>query len=200
MAWAISNRCPVNKQLYALAPNAATRLSQSGATLIELVASMVILAIALTLLSTTFFGQPLRSVDPLLQMRAAELGLALVDEVLSKRFDETSPVGGVPVCTSCTAPGSLGAESGESRASFDDVDDFNAYCGSIFSVTNALGTALATFSNYGMTICVSYDGNYDGSPDSDVNAKLILVDVYPPASSGNGYGTAIRFSAYRGNY
>jgi MSHA pilin protein MshD len=42
-------------------------------------------------------------------------------EILSRRFDELSPVGGIPACTVCSIPAAF--NDGESRTLYDDVDD-----------------------------------------------------------------------------
>ncbi len=172
--------------------------SQTGFTLVELVVGIVVMAIALTFMTSVFFSNPGRSVEPMMQIRAAEFGQALMDEILSKNFDDTTPVGGVPACIVCTATGSFGSE-GESRSTYDDVDDYHDSCGSPVALTNGLGNGVSNFNGYSMEVCVSYDGNYDGAPDSNINAKLIRVNIFLP--SGAGMGTdPISFSGYKGNF
>lgn len=172
--------------------------STKGFTLIELVVGMVITAISLAMLSALIYPQLQRSVNPILAVRAAELGQALMEEILAKRFDETTASGGVPACTpACSS--TLGADGSETRLDFDDVDDFNVYCSGQFAIETALGTTPAEFSRYRMQICVNYDGNFDGSTDTNTNAKLITVSVFPPLAGG-GQDAPISFSAYRGNF
>ena len=182
----------------------------SGFTLIEVVVGIVVSAIALTFLSALFFSGSGNSVKPLMQIRAAEFAQSLMEEILAKPFDENTPVGGIPACTVCTAQGDLGFDSGEElspgvgdRSLFDDVDDYDYYCndGSPFDIRDAFGNTLNNFTNYRMSICVVYDGDFNGVDDStegvnNVSAKLITVTVFPPSSVGGG----ISFSAYKGNY
>lgn len=175
--------------------------SQAGVTLIELIASIVVLGVVLTMLSTVYLSMPGRSAEPVMQIRAAELAQALMDEILSKRFDENAPIGGVPTCldsSNCTLRANFGADTGElSRVDYDDVDDYNeSYCAAPVAVENSLGVAPTGFENFTMQICVEYDGDYDGVADTNVNAKLITVDIFPPPSTN----TSIRFVAYRGNF
>lgn len=175
------------------------KISQSGFSLVELVVGLVLTALALTFVSTIFFSAPERSVEPMLQIRAAELGQALMDEILAKPYDDTTPLGGLPACTGCTL--SLGPETGETRLNFDDVDDYDVYCelnAPYKPITNALNQTPDNFENFRMSICVDYDGNYDGTADTNTNAKLITVDVYPPAIGGTRQ--QIRFRAYRSNF
>lgn len=179
----------------------------SGFTLIEIVVGIVVSAIALTLLSVLFFSNAGRSVEPILQIRAAEFGQALLDEILAKKFDQKTPVGGVPACNPCTPPANFGPDASESRATFNDVDDYNTYCGGS-DLIDAFGTDLSVaggpFQNFTMSVCVIYDSNYDGVGDGagsqvGATAKLITVKIYPPGGAGLG-GAPITFSAYRGNY
>ena len=163
---------------------------QRGFTLVELIVGLVITALALTFLSVVFFSSPERSVEPMLQIRAAELGQSLMDEIIAKPYDELTPLGGVPPCSPCTPAASFGPDGGESRFNYDDVDDYHSYCDST--------EPYQPVDNFQMSVCVVYDGNYDGTADANDNAKLITVDVYPPAIGGSRQ--QIRFKAYRGNF
>ncbi len=171
---------------------------QAGFTLIELVVGIVVMAIALAFMANVFFSNPGRSVEPMMQIRAAEFGQALMDEILSKKYDETTPVGGVPACTICTASASFGSES-ESRSTYDDVDDYHDSCGSPVALVNSIGNGVGGFNGYSMEVCVRYDGNYDGTADSNTNAKLVTVNIYLPSGAGLG-GAPITFNSYRGNF
>jgi MSHA pilin protein MshD len=189
-----------------------------GFTLIELVVGIVVMAIALTFMINIFFSNPGRSVEPLLQIRAAEFGQALMEEIVSKKFDHTTPLGGSPACIVCTASNQLGPEDGGgspartndgevSREVFDDVDDYNIYCGDEtgntgWPVRDAFGNTPIDFDNFRMRVCVGYDGDLNGTINEgsagDINAKLITVDVFAPQVGG--LGDAIRFNSYKGNY
>ena len=96
-------------------------------------------ATVMSFLAVMFFNAPSRSVEPMLQIRAAELGQSLMDEILAKPFDELTPLGGYPPCSSCSA--SLGKEGTEARDDYDDVDDYNYYCNPVspVSVSDAFG-------------------------------------------------------------
>lgn len=180
------------------------RYKQQAFTLIELVVGIVVMAIALTLMSTVFFGSAGRSVEPMIQIRAAEFGQALMDEIIAKKFDELTPDGGVPPCSPCTPVAGLGADGVETRPIYDDVDDYNAYCAATQSLMdsqgNTPGSGMAQdFDRFTMQVCVVYDGNYDGTADAaQSNAKLITVDIFAP-SAGGGL-EQIRFRAYRSNF
>ena len=180
-----------------------------GFSLIELVVAIVLIAIALTFMANMFFSNPGRSVEPLLQIRAAEFGQGLMEEIQAKPFDQATPIGGIPACAgaNCTASSALGADGAETRSDYNDVDDYHSYClddGSGapgWPVVNAPGFAPQDFARFRMRVCVGYDDDYDGNINEvgEVDgAKLIRIDIYPPQVGG--LGSPITFSAYRGNY
>jgi len=166
------------------------RAAMRGFTLIELVVGITLVAIVATLLVSLIVPAVRQSAEPLVQQRASSLAQALMDEILSKRYDELTPDGGVPPCSPCST--TLGAEAGETRATYDDVDDYNALCG-INIVSGADGVALTNYSGFTMSICVSYDSNYNGG-NVGQNAKRITVTI---DQSSN---TPIVFTAYRANF
>ena len=97
--------------------------------MIELVVTIVILAISLTGITMAVRGGISRSADTTLQVRTVALAQAYLDEILSKRFDEKSRNNGIPPCRALPVPSqcsaTLGPEAGETRASYDDVDDYH---------------------------------------------------------------------------
>ena len=149
-----------------------------GFTLIELVVGIVVFAIALTLFTSLIVPQAVRSVDPIFQVRAAELGQ------------------------------SLGQEEGtNNRPNFDDVDDYHGFTMPYDSdgdgdseFTNALGNEITLnganlYAGFSVNVSVFYDANFDGINDAIIgNAKLITVTVTTPNAED------IIFSSYRSNY
>ena len=162
------------------------RLHQ-GATLIELVITIVIISVAIAGVVGAFALISGRSADPLNQTRAVALAQIYMDEILSRRYDEDIPVGGVvPRQLGC----SVNTEE-SNRQDYDDVDDYNAI--SNVAPENAEGTELiADYSNFRITISVACAGDEIGLPDDD--AKRIDLTVTDP--SGQDYD----FSVYRANY
>lgn len=189
--------------------NSPDSSDQAGFTLVEVVIGIVVAAIALAFITSLFFSNAGRSVEPVLQIRAAEFGQALMDEIIAKPFDEQTPLGGVPACDPCTPFANFGADAAETRSNFDDVDDYDNYCGSPGPLIDSFGVDISSntgdpFFGYRMEVCVTYDSDYDGINDGAAAhvgavAKRIRVDIYPPTGAGMG-GTPITFSAYRGNY
>lgn len=184
------------------------RQASLGFTLIEIIVGMVISTIAISLVATLILPLFARSVEPVFQIRAAELAQSILDDVLSRRYDEATPLGGFPACSASTVPpcssvAALDADAGESnRGNFDDVDDYNVFCASDNVIQDVSGVDLTDadgFANFMFRVCVAYDGNYNGvvneSEANEISAKLITVTVKPPVQA-----TEIQISAYRGNY
>ncbi len=171
-----------------ITPATSTRQGrlQSGATLVELVITIVIISVAIAGVVGAFALISGRNAGPLNQTRAVALAQVYMDEILSRRYDEDTPVGGVPRATGCT----INTEEAN-RADYDDADDYNAITGA--APHNAEGTALtADYSSFLVSVTVQCAGNEIGLPVDD--AKRIDLTVTDP--SGMGY----EFSAYRANY
>lgn len=176
----------------------------AGFTLIELVIGIIVFSIALVMFTSLIVPQAIKSVDPIFQVRAAELGQSLINEIASKSFDEASDrTGGSNLCTTnCTASTDLGPDGVETRASFDDVDDYNGYSmpDGDGKFTNTLGGELALdgtslYAGFIASVTVVYDPGMDGSVDADIgNTKRITVTVTTPN------GEEINFSTFRSNF
>lgn len=127
-----------------------TSRQNQGFTLIEIVITIVILG-AVAGIMVPFFSAIIHSPDPVIRERAISLGQAMMDEIMAKRWDEKTPMGGGPICTTgesgvgrgngtytlttcpdpTAAPDDKNASTvfndGEVRIDFDDVDDYNGY-------------------------------------------------------------------------
>ncbi|RTZ14317.1 type II secretion system protein [Vibrio aquaticus] len=107
-----------------------------GFTLIESVIVIVIMGIAMLTITSFLVPQITRSADPHYQTRAAALGQSAMSMILARGFDQQSDfIGGAIRCsssdigsTNCTGTtGSsipLGPDSGETIATYNDVDDY----------------------------------------------------------------------------
>lgn len=169
-----------------------------GFTLVELIFGIVLLAIVMTIVTSFIAPQARQSAEPLIQLKASELGQALLNEIMGKSFDELSERNppfrrcGELGFVSCSAV--LGKEAGETRITYNDVDDYIGNYSNA-NLVNSLNQSISDdYLGFSYNVSVVYDGDYDGVSDSDVNAKLITVVIN--ASNGEQYG----FSAYKGNY
>ena len=172
------------------------RQRKVGATLVELVIAIAILAVAIVPLSMTLSYTASHSADSMIDVKVVELGQAYIEEILSKRFDENTAQGGSPPCSpGTTVCGALGPETGESRAVFDDVDDYHGIIDQ--PPLDSLGIPRIGYDRFSVEVEVAYATaaeitSYGLGNSSD--AKRIRVRVSPPS------GTAIEFDVYRGNF
>ena len=176
---------------------------RKGFTLIELVIGIVVLAFSFTIISTLLFPAAKQSAEHIHQIRAAELGQSLLNEILGKAFDENSDmVGGKARCgegsSTCTQEANMGAEEGSAnRALFNDVDDYNG----LNVIENSLGDPLDTiYKGFKVYVAVCNDGDFNGvclavdSIGDNQTAKLIVITV----TTAQGY--EIEFSSYKANF
>lgn len=169
---------------------------QSGATLVELVIAIVILGIAIVPLTMTLSFSASHSADSMIEVKVIELGQAYIEEIVSKRYDDNTAQGGSPPCSASGVPcGTIGAEAGETRALFDDVDDYHGVDDS--PPLDSLGSARLGYDRFRVEVEVSYADASEVTAyglDSTADAKKILVRVHPPV------GTPVTFDVYRSNF
>ncbi|GKR03555.1 prepilin-type N-terminal cleavage/methylation domain-containing protein [Aeromonas caviae] len=197
-----------------------------GFTLVEFVVGIVLLAIALTGVLGLLINQAPQAVDPVQQVRAAQLAQRILGEALQKSFDEHSDhnggrfrcgeTAGTPPVTHppCTGTADYGPEGGELRPyQFNDVDDYqtSAICAkgplscdgdwvpaNYFSAQRGQGLDESEYRLYGIRIRVS------GVDLTQAN----LPTCTGPCSTGKRLdltvrlpdGSSVDFTLYRGNY
>ena len=178
-----------------------------GFTLVETIVGIVVLSIAFTIFTSLIYPLANQSAEQVHQIRAAELGQSMLNEIFGRAFDENSDMsGGVyrcgedrngdglvkpengETCSTAIGPDNLTVSTKETRSSFDDVDDYDTQDNFIQAV-NAIGERIDdTYINYEVMIEVIHDGNYDGNPDSDFStAKLITVTIKTPLEIGRAH-------------
>jgi len=188
-----------------------TLTDQSGLTLIELVAVIVILSFALVGISAAISGAISRSADVLLEVRAVALAQSYLDDILGKRFDERTAPRGIPPCrTNCTDEVDFGPDGGENgRADYDDVDDYHNLDEGRDQSTplqDAEGNERVGYENFRVQVSVRYLAlGVDGTEENlateltdltePEDAKLITVTV-SHASTSSGWS----FSVYKANF
>lgn len=79
----------------------------SGFTLIEIIITIVVLAVAATAIMSVFSSTIRTSANPMIQQQAISIAEAYMEEILLKSFNDPDGIGG------------------ETRANFDDVLDYN---------------------------------------------------------------------------
>ena len=131
---------------------------ERGATLIELVVSIVILSIGVTAIMMVVYQTSSRSADPLVRSQAISIATAYMEEILAQPL--TDPAGG----------DTGGPEPGESRASYDDVTDYHGLSDTSGAVDQA-GNSIAGLEGYNVSISVT-GATLNGDP-----ARRIAISV-----------------------
>lgn len=184
---------------------------QAGLTLIEMVLTIVILAISIITITGMMAGGVGRSADTTVELRAASLAQSYLDEILGKRFDELSHPRGIPPCrANCTSFADFGLDGSESRDQFDDVDDYHDLdegMGQANPLQDSNGDPRIGYENFRVRVSVRYMDIGPGGEeenlavdandlDDNADAKLITVTVNFVASGDEG----VIYSAYKTNF
>lgn len=188
---------------------------QMGVTMVELIVTIVVLAISLLGVTFAIQGGLNRSADATLQIRTVALAQAYLDEILGKRFDEKSSASGVPPCRAsappprqCTAELLFGPEGSETRSDFDDVDDYHDLDegdGQTDPLQDAEGNTRSGYDNFRVQVDVRYINVGGGEEeenlgvnnelDDEFDGKLITINV-----SHRTQTAGFNFSAYKSNF
>lgn len=179
---------------------------QQAFTLVELVIGILVLAVAFALITSVLGPMMQNSSQTWHQVRAAELGHSLMNEITSRAFDENTPRGtnylrcgqtGASACIAsipvCPASGLSTATEEASRDLFDDVDDYHCLRLTGAQLSNALNESLAqTYAQYQLSVEVQYAGT-DLAISNNL-AKRIDIAVTTPE------GEVLAFRSYKGNW
>jgi len=182
------------------------KAKQAGFTLIEIIVGIVVLSITYAILNSLIYPLASQSAAQVHQIRAAELGQSMVNEILGKAFDENSDMsGGEERCGEisadpCTPSDDLDEVDGtETRGDYNDVDDYNAINFTDDEILNSQGNSISdVYVGFSMNVTVIYDsdysGEYDAGVDDEKTAKLITITVRSPQDDD------YIFSVYRVNF
>lgn len=149
----------------------------AGATLVEVVLFIVIIATALSAVLGTLSLTVRRSADPLVARQALAVAESLLQEVMSQPYTANDLDGG---------PDAIGPEAGETRFSttspFDHVDDYDGY--TMNGVVKTDGSAVAGLAGYNASVTVQAQalGNIPAS-----EGLLVTVTVTGPG----GYSVSL---------
>lgn len=178
-----------------------SRLHHKGFTLIETIVGIVVLAISFSVLTSLIFPIAQQSAEQLHQVKAAELAQSMLNEIQHKAFDQNSDMAGGRVrcgetdAPDCTDNDDMGPDTvlvvTETRATFNDVDDYHLYK----DIHDSQGNSLELYLGYQMLISVCNDASYNGSCIGNTStAKLITVTITTPTDF------SMSFSTYRANF
>jgi MSHA pilin protein MshD len=173
-----------------------------GATLIELVAfiTMISIAVAGVLLSYNFSARD--SADPIVKKQALAIAESMLEEIQQMPFtfcDPDDPAASTATSTaSCATIEAIGPEAGETRYSatlpFDNVNDYHGYATASevpTGIKDMTGLAITGLSSYDVSVTVAQTAM---SLVPATEALLITVTVTAP---GN---VSVKLDAYRTRY
>lgn len=149
------------------------RSRQSGATLIELVISIVIIAIAAGAVLMGLSTSLTQSADPMIRHQAVAIAEAYLEEIALKSFADPD-----------------GVDGEASRDLYDDVDDYNGLVDN--GARNQFDAAIADLSDY--TVSVSVTGSNALPSITSTDLFLISVQVSHPSN------VSFTVSGYRANF
>ena len=144
-------------------------LIEKGSTLIELIITIVIISIALSGILSVVNITTKHSADPIVQHQAIAIAESYLEEIVL-----------LPI----TDPN--GTNAGETRATFDNIDDYNGLTNS--GVIDQNGNAITGLENYTVSIAIA------DKIISNITMKAITVSVSLPSV------TTINLVSYRASY
>lgn len=180
-------------------------LRERGVTLIELVASIVIISVATFALMTAISAVTAHSADPMITAQATALANSYLEEATLAGFCDPSYDPDHNPATTCRTECTVSACSGgcggaaygaeSSRAGFDDVCDYDGIDDA--GARDRDGNAITGLADYTVTVHVIDSGISLGAPALSANAgQVVRVDV---AVDHAGLPAPIRLSAYKAN-
>ena len=166
---------------------------QRGFTLLEVLVTIIVIAIAATAIMGVFTGTIRSSANPLIQQQAVAIAEAYMEEILLKQFCHDAPqpmtVLPPPFLPPCTGE-SGGAEEG-ARADFNDVQDYDGLTG---PAADQNGNGITGLENY--TVSVSVNAANFGTAILQGSGNAMRVDVTVSHAAIDD----IQLSGFRANY
>ena len=186
--------------MYAKTSTHKIRQRQSGVTMVELVMSIAIISIAVLGLMLVIAGTSGRSSDALVELQAAAIAEAYLEEAMQASFCDPNNLGTGQTCrTFCTAractTGGCGAADVGGRANFDDVCDYGSINDS--GARDRSGALLGGLGAYNVTMNVVDSGFTFGTPALDPDlGEVVRIDI---RVSHQALPSDFALSAFRAN-
>jgi MSHA pilin protein MshD len=149
------------------------RFNAHGFTLIEIIITIVVLAIAATTLLSVFTSTARTSADPMIQQQAISIAEAYMEEIVLKNFSDPDPE----------------VDEADGRENYDDVQDYHNLID--IGAKNQNNNAISQLSDYSVTVKVE-GAELNGILDTD--SMRIDITVNHPAIS------PITITGYRTKY
>jgi len=154
----------------------------SGFTLIEMIVFIVVVSVGLAGILSVFNASVRGSADPMIRKQALAIAEATMEEVLLKRFADTSD----NTCTPTTAP-RCQANTPADRANYNDVAYYNNWDQTGVNSPDTFAAAVPGLEAYRVRIAVS-----------DVTLNTVAMkEITVTVSAGD---ESITLTSHRGNY
>lgn len=193
--------------------------TQKGFTLVELIVGIVVLAVALLGMTTMLISQSKDALEPIHRMRASQIGQNILQDILSRSYDQQSDhsgglyrcgeiwgdsnlwydsdnktwqTTGTPIAIDCTEEGNYGIDvlAGEEEGQHQNFNDVDDFIESDFVDAKVYGNVLGT---EGPEQIQNYAVKIDVTAYNSV-FKKVSVTIQTPTNE------EIIFSALKGNY
>jgi MSHA pilin protein MshD len=177
-------------------------MNNKGFSLIELIITIVILSFGGVLLLTLMNASTKNSIDPMIRQQANAIARSYLEEISLRSFCDPDFSTDCPtdcntgdVCTACSLSG------GESRATFDDVCDYDGLNDLTGAVDQTGGAVITGLEDYNIQVTV--DDGSDGSEAvlntlSSANRDVVRIDVIVAHDAISTVDVTV--SGYRANY
>lgn len=156
--------------------------AQRGITLIELVVSILIVSLGVAGILVVITQATRSSADPMVTDQAVAIAEAYLEEILLKDFSDPDQ------------PESGGPEGGESRPTYDDVNDYNGL--SDAGARDQNNNPIAGLGQYNVSVSVASAADLGPAGGQTPAADTLRVIVQVGAPNG----VNISLSGYRSNY
>ena len=134
--------------------------SQRGATLVEVVISIVVIAVAVSAVLGVMSTSVGRSADAMVITQAVSVANAYLEEISLKPFTDPDGMDGEVL-----------------RADFDDVDDYNGLVDA--GAADQFGNPIAALSGYTVSVAVTPSAALPGVPAADAMLVNVRVQFAP---------------------
>jgi MSHA pilin protein MshD len=146
---------------------------ERGVTLIELIVSIVVIAIAASAVLGVLSRSVGRSADAMVMSQAVSIAEAYLEEITLKPFADPD-----------------GTDSEAARVDFDDVDDYNSLVD--VGARDQFGTAIAALSRYTVSVTVVASTALTSVPGADAKRVDVRVTYAPNVTVAlSGYRTRL---------
>ena len=165
----------------------------SGFSLVELIVAIAIFAVAAAgIFGSMSFALGHQS-DAIIRTKEEALARSYFEQISARKYDELTPEGGVPRCAPCSLESAF--DDGETRANYDDVDDFDGLDET--PPRSDDGTVMTEFPGYRVQIDVRYldaaEQTLLGMMAAE-DAKIVEISVQAPG------GRSRTFTSVRANF